>query len=84
MLPLLFDVGSFSYNFPCHVVVSLLFWEFVLHASCCFPWGVSLTRPLLFYVVSFSHTPRTVLFGNFAYTPHAVLYGEFLLHVPVV
>ncbi len=31
-------------------------------------WGVSLTRPLLFYV------------GSFAYTPLAVICGEFLLH----
>ena len=31
-------------------------------------WGVSLTRPLLFYV------------GSFSYTPLAVICGEFLLH----
>jgi len=33
-------------------------------------WTVSLTYPMLFYVESFSYTPR------------AVLCGEFLLHAP--
>ena len=55
--------GSFSY-----MPHAVLCEEFLLHAPCCFMWGVSLTDPLLFYVRSFS------------YTPLAVLCGEFLLH----
>ena len=54
---------SFSYT-PCAVLCG----EFLLHSSCCFMWGVSLTRPMLLYVGS--------------YTPHAILCGEFLLHIP--
>jgi len=70
--PLLFYVGSFFFIwgdlYLPHVVV--LYGEFLLHAPCCFIWGDSCTRPMLFYMVTF------------VYMAHAVLCGEFLLHIP--
>ena len=74
---MLYYLGSFSYTphavlcgeFP-YTFHTMLCGEFLLHAPCSFIWGVSLTRPVLFYV------------GSFSYTPHAVLCGEFLLHAP--
>ena len=49
---------------------AVLHGEFLLHIPCCFMWGVSLTRHMLFYV------------GRFSYTAHALLCGEFLLYAP--
>ena len=52
---------------PCISYASLC-GQFLLHILCCFTWRVSLTRPVLFYV------------GSFSYTPLVVLCGDFLLH----
>ena len=83
--PMLYYMGSFSYTphaifvgiFSClpHASFSdtpnrMLYGGFLLHAPCYIMWGVSLTRPVLFYV------------GSFSYTPRALLFGEFLLHAP--
>ena len=47
---------GFSYT-PLAVICG----EFLLHAPCCFMWGVSLTRPLLFYVGSLTpHWSKTL------------------------
>ena len=56
----------------------------VLHAQYCFVWGVSLTRPILFCVGSFSYTPRAVLCGEFLLhnTPQDVLCSKLLFHAP--
>ena len=82
--PLLFYVGSFSYT-PLAVICG----EFLLHAPCCYMWGVSLTRPFAVLCGEFLlHAPccymwgvsltRPLLFyvGSFSYTPLAVLCGE--------
>ena len=58
--------------------------QFFWHVLCCFLWGVSLTRPVLFYVGRFSCTPLAVLCGGFLLHAPAVLYGEFLLQAPAV
>ena len=73
---MLFYVPSFSYT-----PFAVLCGEFLLHAPCCFMWGVSVTHPLLFYRGSFSYTPLAGACGEF-YTACAVLCGEFLLHAP--
>ena len=73
---MLFYVRSFSYT-----PFAVLCGEFLLHAPCCFMWGVSVTHPLLFYRGSFSYTPLAGACGEF-YTARAVLCGEFLLHAP--
>ena len=77
--PILFCVGSFSYT-PNTVLCG----EFLLHAPCCFVWGISLTRPMLFCVGSFSYTPRAVLCGEFLLhnTPQDVLCAKLLFHAP--
>ena len=54
--------------------------ELLLHDSCCFMCGFSLTDRMVFYVGTFSYTPGAVLCGDFSYTPHAVSRGEFLMH----
>ena len=54
--------------------------QFLLHVLCCFIWGASHTRPILFSVGSFSYTPLAVLCGEFLLHASTVLYGEFLLH----
>ena len=54
--------------------------ELLLHDSCCFMCGFSLTDRMVFYVGTFSYTPVAVLCGDFSYTPHAVSRGEFLMH----
>ena len=54
--------------------------ELLLHDSCCFMCGFSLTDRMVFYVGSFSYTPGAVLCVDFSYTPHAVSRGEFLMH----
>ena len=56
-------VETFSY-----MSYAVLCGEFLLHGPCCFMWGVSLTRLLLFPV------------GSFSYTLHAVVCRVFLLH----
>ena len=42
--------------------------EFLLHAPCSFMWGVSLTRPMLYYVGSFSYTPHAIIMWGFSCT----------------
>ena len=87
---MLFYVGSFSYNFACHVLVYLgsfsctlhasLYGQFLLHVLCCFMWEFLLHAPCCFmWGVSLT---RLLLFyvGSFSYTPLAVLCGDFLLH----
>ena len=39
---------------------ALLCGEYLLHAPCSVIWGVSLTRPVLCDVGSFSYTPRAL------------------------
>ena len=56
-------VDSFSY-----ISYAVLRGEFLLHAPCCFMWGLSLTHSVLFPV------------GSFSYSPHAVFSEHFLLH----
>ena len=83
--------------------------EFLLHAPCYVMWrvfhkrpgysvrGVSLTRPMLYYVGSFSYTPHAIIMwriyptrpmlyyvGSLFYTPHAMLCGVFLLHAHAI
>ena len=77
ILAMLYYVGNVSY-IP-HV---LLRGEFLLQAPCYVMWGVSLTRPMLFFGVVSLTRPMLFCVGSFSYTPHAVLCGEFLLHSP--
>ena len=64
-------IGEFLLHSLCSLMVSfsytplaVLCGEFLFYAPCCFMWGVSLTRPLLFYLGSFSFTPLAVLCGE--------------------
>ena len=65
--PVLFYVGSFSYT-----PLAVLCGKFLLHATCCFMWGVSLTRCFIGVGVGV----------GVPYTPLAVLCGEILEHGP--
>ena len=87
--PMVFYVGSFSYM--THAVLCA---DFLLQTAWCFMWGVSLTRPVLFYVWisltrpmlfhvgSFLCTLVLFFVGSFSYTSLAVLCVEILLHGP--
>ena len=62
----------------------LLVWDVSLHNPSYVMWGVALTRPVLFYVESFSYTTRAraefllhaVCLGTFSYSYTPVLFYE--------
>ena len=67
-------MGSFSYT-----PRAFLCGELLLHSPCSFMWGVSLTRPVLFYLRSFSCTLRALLCGEFLlHAPRSVMWGVSL------
>ena len=68
-------------SFTCALHASL-YGQFLLHVLCCFMWGVSLTRLMLFCVESFSYMSLAVLCEEFLLHASAILCGEFLLHAP--
>ena len=78
----------FMWVFHIHTPHIILCGEFLIHAPCCFMWGISytpqavlcgefLTLPMLFYVGSFLH-PQCCFMWGVSYTPNAVLCGMFL------
>ena len=73
-IPHVLYVESLSYRLR-----TILWGEFLIHAPCCIMWGVSITRLILYYVVSFSYTPHL---KKKSCTPHTALCWEFLLHAP--
>ena len=77
----------FMWVFHIHTPHIILCGEFLIHAPCCFMWGISytphavlcgefLTLPMLFYVGSFLHSQCCFMWGV-SYTPNAVLCGMF-------
>ena len=56
---LLYYAGSFSY-----MPLAVLGGEFLLHAPCCFMWGVSLTHSVLFYVGCFSYITGSYFYAG--------------------